>query len=692
MNNIREVLGVAIISMVTAGCSGTPDKPDLDKRLMIENSYLDYGDKSPPEMVISGPQSSVSVYEEETDAGRLISLEPISGYKIGSKGSDLPRDAFKSDAIFKLSAESMPLLDFIHYTLGDLLSVNYVLDSTFEKEAPRNTESISLRFSDPLNARELFDFVSEILSKRGIQLDYDNSIFFVYRPSNDGTDSKAVIGIGATNESVPKTSQKILQVVPLQFGIKTSTERTLKTLLNLKITPDFAQSALFLEGQRSEIIQALELVALLDTPAMRGKNIGVIKLDHLASEVFGREVATLLKNEGIEIGLSDPMGKSLSLVPLAHLNAIAVFATDAVLFDRVMYWANLIDIPSEQLSEQFFVYSPLYSSAADLGLIIRELISARQGVAEGGVVGGRTTGNAPSQARSSASASDKIAVVVDPKSNSIIFYTEASEYEAILPLMRSIDVPPRQVMLDIMIAEVSLKDEFKYGVEWALQRGEVSVTTQGAFGASTVGGIGFSVLGAEGPLDASFLAVNSLVKVLSNPSIMVRDGVTARIDVGSDVSVVGETTSDPISGQRQTSTSVYRQTGVSVNVKPSINSMGTVVMQIDQTISNSVPGSTGAGGNPDIFQRSISTEVVAKSSQMVILGGLISESYSGGESGVPGLSKIPLVGGLFKSNSSNSDRTELVMLITPRVMEQLSEWDRIREAFNERLRYLDAND
>ena len=320
------------------------------------------------------------------------------------------------------------------------------------------------------------------------------------------------------------------------------------------------------------------------------------------------------------------------------------------------------------------------------------MISAKQGVAEGGVVGGRTTGNAPSQARSSASASDKIAVVVDPKSNSIIFYTEASEYEAILPLMRSIDVPPRQVMLDIMIAEVSLKDEFKYGVEWALQRGEVSVTTQGAFGASTVGGIGFSVLGAEGPLDASFLAVNSLVKVLSNPSIMVRDGVTARIDVGSDVSVVGETTSDPISGQRQTSTSVYRQTGVSVNVKPSINSMGTVVMQIDQTISNSVPGSAGAGGNPDIFQRSISTEVVAKSSQMVILGGLISESYSGGESGVPGLSKIPLVGGLFKSDSSNSDRTELVMLITPRVMEQLSEWDRIREAFNERLRYLDAND
>ena len=112
-------------------------------------------------------------------------------------------------------------------------------------------------------------------------------------------------------------------MVPLQFGRKSITEMTLKTLLKLKITPDFAQSALFLEGQRSEIIQALELVSLLDTPAMRCKNIGIIKLEYVAAEVFGKEVSKLLKNEGIEIGLGDPMDKNLSIVPLAQLNAVA---------------------------------------------------------------------------------------------------------------------------------------------------------------------------------------------------------------------------------------------------------------------------------------------------------------------------------------------------------------------------------
>ena len=691
MINFRAILPALLVLLLIGGCSGVTVEVPHDERFVIKGSYLDYD-----EGLVAGANDG----DEESPAGeevqdqsnsKLTNLSTIAGYKRAAANSDLPRELFNSNKIFNLAAESMPLVDFIHYTLGDLLGVSYVLDGTFGQENSESSETVSLRLAGSLNAMELFDFVGELLSKRGVQLDYGNEVFFVYRPAGDRGEAKVVIGIGADKESVPKTAQKILQVVPLQFGIKTSTEMTLRALLSLKVTPDFAQSALFLEGQRPEIIQALELISLLDTPAMRGKNVGIIKLSHLAAEVFGKEISTLLLNEGIEIGLNDPMGKNLSLVPLAHLNAIAVFATDTVLFERVMYWASVIDVPSKELSEQFFVYRPLYSSATDLGSTIGDLLEAKQGISESGGEGGRTTGNAPSQRRSSAAANAKIAMVVDAKSNTLIFYTEPSEYESILPLMRAIDVPPRQVMLDIIVAEVSLKDEFKYGVEWALQRGETSITTQGAFGAKSIGGIGFTVLGSEGPIDASFLATNSLVKVLSNPSIMVRDGVMASIDVGSEVSVVGQTTSDPISGERQTSTSVYRQTGVSVSVTPTINSMGTVAMSIEQSISNSVPGSLGAGGNPDIFKRAISTEVVAQSSQTVLLGGLISENFQTGETGVPGLSKIPLIGGLFKSDSNNSDRTELVMLITPRVMTELSEWGRIREAFRDRLRYLEMS-
>ena len=264
-----------------------------------------------------------------------------------------------------------------------------------------------------------------------------------------------------------------------------------------------------------------------------------------------------------------------------------------------------------------------------------------------------------------------------------------------MPLIGKLDVMPKQVMLDIIIAEVSMKDEFKHGVEWALTQGEVSLTTNGAFNVGAIGGFGININGmidgTSAPLVANFLATNSLVNILSQPTLMVRDGVAATINVGSNISVVGQTTTDPISGERQTTTSVYRQTGVKLAVTPTVNASGIVVMEVSQSISNSVPGSGGASGNPDIFDRSITTEVLARSGQTVMLGGLISENRSVGGSGVPGLAKLPIVGNLFKAQSDATDRTELVMLITPRVVEDLSGWEPLMEDFRRGLRFFHSD-
>jgi len=127
-------------------------------------------------------------------------------------------------------------------------------------------------------------------------------------------------------------------------------------------------------------------------------------------------------------------------------------------------------------------------------------------------------------------------------------------------------------------------------------------------------------------------------------------------------------------------------------VTPTVNAQGVVVMEISQTISNTVPSSSGASGNPDIFERSLSTELVAKSGQTVMMAGLISESGSNGGSGTPGISKLPLLGNLFKASSDSSDRTELVMLITPRIIEDLDQWDGVMDDFRGGLRYLDLKE
>jgi general secretion pathway protein D len=479
-----------------------------------------------------------------------------------------------------------------------------------------------------------------------------------------------------------------MQVVPLQFGVKLTLERTLRSLTKAKITPDFSQSAIFIEGRREEIIRAIELIDLLDTPAMRGRYIGLIDFMFLDPAVFASKVITLLENEGIDAAIGKPAGKNLVLVPMEQMGAIAVFATNEFLLDRVKYWAEQLDAPGEGPDKQFFLYHPRYAKAVDLGKSIKNLLNLTREEAGSSSNEGGSTGNAPSPRRIVGSDSEDINVVVDETANVLVFHAAGNRYRSLLPLLRKLDVMPKQVMLDITIAEVSLKDEFKYGVEWALKQQEVNLTTQGAFGASAVGGIGLLIDGNKGPLTANFLTTNSLVNILSKPTLVVRDGASASITVGSSISVVGQTTQDPINGDRQTTSSEYRKTGVDVSVTPIVNAAGIISMEVSQSISNSVPGSSGSGGNPDIFDRAVKTSVLAASGQTVMLAGLISENVSAGGSGAPGFSKIPLLGHLFKAQSDISDRTELIMLITPRVLEYMSDWEPIMEDFRRTLTFM----
>ena len=167
-----------------------------------------------------------------------------------------------------------------------------------------------------------------------------------------------------------------------------------------------------------------------------------------------------------------------------------------------------------------------------------------------------------------------------------------------------------------------------------------------------------------------------------------RDGVNATINVGTDIPIVGETTSDPINGERQTTTVDYRQTGVELGVTPTVNARGVILMEIKQKISNEVESGSTVAGNPSVFERSIDTEVIAESGQTIILGGLISENRSVKDSKVPVLGDIPLLGNLFKADTKSGDKTELVVLVTPRVIESSSEWAQLKQQFESSLENL----
>ena len=183
----------------------------------------------------------------------------------------------------------------------------------------------------------------------------------------------------------------------------------------------------------------------------------------------------------------------------------------------------------------------------------------------------------------------------------------------------------------------------------------------------------------EDSFTAQAFKSNKLVNVLSNPSLLVRDGVAASIQVGTDIPVVGSTTTDPVNGTTRSVS--YRQTGVTVEVTPTINAQGVVIMNITQQNSNEVDGGAAVEGNPQIFERSLTTEVVAESGQTIIMGGLISENVSDNDSGLPGLRDMPLVGNLFGTTTQETIKTELVILVTPRVISRTDQWDNLMNVF-----------
>jgi len=702
---LKKCALIVVLSVLLGGCASKP-QPKLSDHgnvepISVAPSFLS---SSSPDDVVGGPESpfitdlpsqaSNSEGQDNPDQPTVMTLL-TAVERPAAKTSTLPLlvDLFPDRGELRISANKMPLRDFLHYSLGELLQVNYILDPAIDDDQSA-VAPVTLSLAKSMTQRQLFAAVSELLVKRNIQLRYGNDAFYVHLPNDSKSSNDIAVAIGRNLSDIPNTTQTILQVVPLNYGIKVALQSSVARLTDALVTPDYDQNALYIRGKRDAIVRALELVDMLDTPAARGQYIGMINLDFVTPSEFVEEVKVLMLSEGIITSVGSDDQRNLVMVPLEKLGAVAIFSAAEMLLERVEYWATLVDVAGGGTDEQYFLYQPKYARAVDLGLSMQRLISGN--VSAGSVSqmpndSSEETGMAPAQGRTVGANSEGIRMVVDERANALIFYTTGSEYRALKPLLTQLDSLAKQVALDILIAEVTLQDEFKFGVEWALSRSEVNLTTQGAFGAASVGGIGLVVNGNEGPLTANSLQTNSLVNVLSNPTLTVRDGVSASINVGSDISVVGATTQDPINGERQTTVSEYRKTGVNVSVTPTVNSSGIVVLEIDQEISNSVPNSSGASGNPDIFERSIKTEVLARSGQTVMLGGLVSQNYDTGGSSAPGLGDIPLLGNLFKGKSKNNARTELIMLVTPRVIDDLGQWDSVLDDFRQALIYLELD-
>jgi general secretion pathway protein D len=582
--------------------------------------------------------------------------------------------------------------DFLNYVFGELLKVTFIVADG----VPGLDSPVTLSTPQPVSSRQLFRMVSDLLTQNGLGVTEREGVFFV-GPADGRGGTDVVFGYGARPADVPDVGTRILQVVPLRYGYNMLIENTIKQLVDISVTEDSQQSALFLTGSRGSILKDLDVIKLLDQPSVRSSRIGIINLTYVGGREFIDQVSALLENEGIPVGAGNGAGKVVAFVPIDQLGAVAVFAASAEVLDRVEFWTKQIDRPNRGPSLRYFIYQPRNARASDLadslapligGLVAevpqtgnqsrdtRSAVTASQGAINGSNAMRRDRETTVGTEAPRSITGEGVTMSVDPRSNSLVFYTTGLRYEALLPMITRLDIPPKQT------------GEFANGVEFAFTDGKLSGGTLGRLGVPSAG---LALNFVENITDQAILrlqASDSRVNVLSKPILVVRDGVAATISVGNDVPTVGATASDPIQSNRTITTVLYRKTGLELTIVPNINAQGLVVMEIKQRISNTVPGSSGVSGAPTFFDRSVNTEVVARSGQSILLAGLISESGSLSSDGIPWVRKLPLLGAAFRSDSKKREKTELVLMITPRVIDTPEEWDYVRRGLESALQYL----
>ena len=300
-------------------------------------------------------------------------------------------------------------------------------------------------------------------------------------------------------------------------------------------------------------------------------------------------------------------------------------------------------------------------------------------------------------------ASDDVSISAVEESNALLVRATPMQWESIRRTIERLDTMPLQVHIEAQVVEVDLDGKLKYGVSWFFENAVQDVadlpnaagrSIWGDIAGSITGdGIGWTFLGRNGAAVVSALDTVTNVRILSTPSVVVRNNAEATLDVGTKIPV-RSTSFNPISGGNTpdgTYTNVqYLDTGVIMTVKPRISRDGTVFMEIEQEVSSAgAPLPNDPDGNLPINSRNLSTEAAVKSGETVLLAGLIIDSTTEGSAGVPGLSRIPVLGALFGTKRDESKRSEVIILVTPTVIRDPNEARRLTDEYGERFRALD---
>ncbi|HZX77285.1 type II secretion system secretin GspD, partial [Lysobacter sp.] len=642
--------------------------------------------------------------------------------------------ATTGSATFNFEGESLHAV--VKAILGDMLGQNYVI-------APGVQGTVTLATPKPVSPAEALNLLEMVLGWNNARLVFSGGRYNIV-PSD-----QALAGNVAARTGAPGTARGFeVRTVPLKYVSATEMEKILKPYArpNAIVNVDNSRNVITVGGSRAELENYLRTIEVFDVDWLSGMSVGVFPLQ---SGKASKVVADLEKVFGEQS--KSPVAGMFRFMPLEGANAVLVITSQANYLDDIQQWLDRID--SAGGSVQLYSYELKYIKAKDLADRLADVFGSGRGGGGGDAGGapslmpgldsvelkdsgdtstatlgnfdtgtGSTNGMGSSgtggslslNQRQSGNAAltlevdgDRVGVSAVEETNSLIVRSSPSAWKSIRDVIERLDVMPLQVHIEAQVVEVQLKGELRYGVNWflenaALENGFPDVVSRGTDIPPKWSTLGASIGGAGGPglvwqlfKNDAVAVINALdavtdLQLLQTPSVMVRNNAEATLNVGSRIPI-SSVTFNPTSGSDNTYAQVqYLDTGTILKVRPRVAKDGVVFLDIVQEVSS--PGAQDTAdpnGNVRIDTRKLKTEAAVQSGDTVMLAGLISDGVERGASGLPGLSRIPVIGALFGSQNSSKTRNEVIVLLTPTIVRNPQEATELTDEYTRRFRAME---
>lgn len=572
-------------------------------------------------------------------------------------------------------------------------------------------QTVNLRMPEAMPPAKAFEVILGVLEKQGLYLESQAGTLYILQKAPD---SKMPMDVRVGRDLVD-SSADILQVVPLRHIRISDIEPVFRDVYKsagVQVKPYIRENFLLLYGKAFQISQLLGLIETFDVPSLGSKKILLLRLTYWQADEFVQQLTQILQAAGYNV--SSVSGQpGLLFVPIRPMNSVLVVAPDDKTVKYVLNWKEKLDNADAMgVEEKPFVYTPRYSKASELVSSIENLYGlsgpykSRGGPADAADATPRqqTAQTAPARetravaergTKAHSYVSSGLKISADDRKNLIMIVAPAAVYRSIMELLKALDVPARQVLIEAMIAELTLTDELKYGVEWYIKDtqngGQYTLGSLGNLGLKVMG-LSYSFVSQTGNFKTliSALATKNKVNILSTPRLTVLDNKEATIQVGQDVptvtSEIASATTATTSDTNVVRSIQYRSTGIMLKVKPTINTEGLLTLDISQEVSEI--GAAGVSDSPIILARKINSSIVVAHGQTLVLGGLMKDNVSVVETKVPLLGDIPWIGHLFKSTAKTKEKTELLILVTPTILRGVDDADKVTRALRDELPWL----